>query len=104
MLFRSIGINPQNDGNVLRLAFPAVTEERRKELCKQVEKRGEESKVAVRNIRRDGMEKLKASQKKSEITEDDLKNLEKELQKFHDKYIKNIEDIVAKKEKDIMEV
>ena len=99
-----IGINPQNDGNVIRLVFPAVTEERRKELVKQVEKKGEESKVAIRSIRRDSIEKFKAMQKKSEITEDDLKGIEKKIQEMHDKHIKNIDVILAKKEKDIMEV
>jgi ribosome recycling factor len=99
-----IGINPQNDGNVIRLIFPAVTEERRKELVKQVEKKGEESKVAIRSIRRDSIDKFKTMQKKSEITEDDLKSIEKKIQELHDKHIKNIDAILAKKEKDIMEV
>lgn len=99
-----IGINPQNDGNVIRLVFPVVTEERRKELVKQVVKKGEESKVAIRSIRRDSMEKFKAMQKKSEITEDDLKDTEKKVQDLHDKHIKNIDIIIAKKEKDILEV
>ncbi len=104
ILTSDIGINPQNDGSVIRLVFPAVTEERRKELVKQVEKKGEEGKVAIRSIRRDSIDKFKAQQKKSEITEDDLKDLEKKVQDLHDKHIKNIEAILAKKEKDIMEV
>ncbi|MPM70450.1 Ribosome-recycling factor [bioreactor metagenome] len=99
-----IGINPQNDGSVLRLAFPPLTEERRKELAKQVTKKGEDSKVAIRTIRRDAIEKFKALQKKSEITEDDLKEYEKEAQILHDKFIKEIDDIIVKKGKEIMEV
>lgn len=99
-----IGINPQNDGSVLRLIFPPLTEERRKELSKQVSKKGEDSKVAIRAIRRDAIEKLKALQKKSEITEDDLKEYEKEAQILHDKFIKEIDGIIVKKGKEIMEV
>jgi ribosome recycling factor len=82
-----LGINPQNDGRVIRLLFPQLTEERRRELVRQVRKYGEESKVAVRNIRRDAMEKFKAQKKKSEITEDDLKDAEKDLQKITDDHI-----------------
>ena len=99
-----IGINPNNDGTVLRLLFPPLTEERRKELAKDVKKKGEASKVAVRNIRRDANDKLKAMKKASEITEDDLKNLENDCQKITDKYIAEIDKITAEKEKEIMSV
>ena len=99
-----LGINPQNDGKVIRLAFPQLTEERRKELTKQVRKYGENGKVAIRNIRRDAMEKFKAMQKKSEITEDDLKLYEKELQDMTDKRCKQIDEITAKKEAELMAV
>ena len=99
-----LGINPQNDGRVIRLVFPQLTEERRKELAKQVRKYGEEAKVAVRNIRRDAMEKFKAQKKKSEITEDDLKIIEKDLQKLTDDYIKEVERIADEKEKELMEI
>ena len=97
-------INPQNDGRVLRLAFPQLTEERRKELTKQVKKYGEEGKVAVRNIRRDAMDEIKKKTKKSEITEDDQKNLEKELQDLTDKRCKEIDELTAKKDKELMAV
>ncbi|GHV06186.1 ribosome-recycling factor [Clostridia bacterium] len=99
-----LGINPTNDGKVIRLGFPQLTEERRKELVKQVHKFAEDSKVAIRNIRRDEMERLKAAQKKSEITEDDLKDAEKELQKLTDKYVKDIDAASVKKEKELLEV
>ena len=99
-----LGINPQNDGRVLRLAFPQLTEERRKELTKQVKKYGEEGKVAVRNIRRDAMDEIKKKTKKSEITEDDQKNLEKELQDLTDKRCKEIAELTAKKDKELMAV
>ena len=99
-----LGINPQNDGRVLRLAFPQLTEERRKELTKQVKKYGEEGKVAVRNIRRDAMDEIKKKTKKSEITEDDQKNLEKELQDLTDKRCKEIDELTAKKDKELMEI
>ena len=99
-----LGINPQNDGRVLRLAFPQLTEERRKELTKQVKKYGEEGKVAVRNIRRDAMGEIKKKTKKSEITEDDQKNLEKELQDLTDKRCKEIDELTAKKDKELMAV
>lgn len=99
-----LGINPQNDGRVIRLVFPQLTEERRKELIKQVRKYGEDSKVAVRNIRRDAMEKYKAMRKKSEITEDDLKDAEKDLQKLTDEYIKKIDSVVEVKEKELSEI
>ena len=99
-----LGINPQNDGRVLRLAFPQLTEERRKELTKQVKKYGEEGKVAVRNIRRDAMDEIKKKTKKSEITEDDQKNLVKELQDLTDKRCKEIDELTAKKDKELMAV
>ena len=97
-----IGINPANDGSVLRLAFPQPTEERRKELVKEIKKMGEESKVGIRNIRRDGMEKLKALKKDSTITEDDQKNGEKKIQELTDKFIKNIVALVSEKEKEVL--
>lgn len=99
-----LGINPQNDGRVLRLAFPQLTEERRKELTKQVKKYGEEGKVAVRNIRRDAMDEIKKKTKKSEITEDDQKKAEKDLQDLTDKYIKKVDEACAVKEKELMEL
>ena len=99
-----LGINPQNDGRVIRLAFPQLTEERRKDLTKQVRKYGEEGKVAVRNIRRDAMDEIKKQTKKSEITEDDQKLLEKELQDVTDKRCKDIDELTAKKEKELMAV
>lgn len=97
-----LGINPQNDGRVIRLVFPQLTEERRKDLTKQVRKYAEEAKVAVRNIRRDGMDYLKNAKKKSEITEDDQKKGEKDLQELTDKYIKKIDEACAVKEKELM--
>ena len=99
-----IGINPTNDGNVIRLAFPQLTEERRKELCKTVKKLGEECKVAVRSIRRDTMDKLKAMKKNSEITEDDLKDCEKKVQDITDKFCADVDKAVSDKEKEIMTV
>jgi ribosome recycling factor len=99
-----LGINPQNDGRIIRLVFPQLTEERRKELSKQVRKYGEDSKVAIRNIRRDAMDAIKAMKKKAEITEDDQKNAEKDLQKVTDDYVKKIDDMAAKKEKELMEL
>ena len=99
-----LGINPQNDGTSIRLAFPQLTEERRKELTKQVKKYAENGKVAIRNIRRDAMDKLKAKQKKSEITEDDCKEYEKELQDMTDKRCKELDELAAKKEKEPMAV
>lgn len=100
----NIGINPSNDGKVVRLAIPQVTEERRKELTKTAKKMGEETKVAVRNLRRDINDELKKMEKASEITEDDLKGALDEAQKIVDEYIKKIDSIVADKEKEIMEV
>ena len=99
-----LGINPQNDGKVIRLLFPQLTEERRKELSKQVRKYAEGGKVAIRNIRRDAMDKVKAAKKKSEITEDDAKDIEKKLQDVTDKYIKKVDELGAEKEKELMSV
>ena len=104
LLVSDLGINPQNDGKVIRLVFPQLTEERRKELTKQVKKYGENGKVAIRNIRRDAVEKFKAMKKKSEITEDDLKDLEEDMQKLTDKRRKEIDDLTAKKEAELMAV
>lgn len=104
ILASDLGINPQNDGKVIRLAFPQLTEERRKELAKQVRKYGEECKVAVRNIRRDAMEGFKDQKKSNEMTEDDLKDIEKDLQKLTDQYIKQIDTLTAAKEKDLSEL
>ena len=99
-----IGINPQNDGSVLRLTFPPLTEDRRKEIVKTVRSTAEDSKVAIRSIRRDCIDKLKKMQKDSEITEDDLKQGEKKIQDTTDKFIKDIDSIAAAKEKEIMEI
>lgn len=99
-----IGINPQNDGRIIRLVFPQLTEERRKELCKDVKKLAEDSRIAVRSIRRDGIDKVKKMEKTSEITEDDLKIAEKKLQDLTDKYIKDIDKLADEKEKEIMAI
>ena len=99
-----IGINPQNDGSVIRLTFPQLTEERRKELAKGISKRGEEAKVAVRNIRRDEMDALKKAKKANELTEDDLRDEEEKLQKLTDKICKQIDEISDNKTKEIMSV
>ena len=99
-----LGINPQNDGRVIRLNFPQLTEERRKDLTKQIRKYAEGGKVAIRNIRRDAMDKFKALEKKSEITEDDRKELEKELQDMTDKRCKQIDELTEKKEAELMAV
>lgn len=99
-----IGINPQNDGKVIRLTFPPLTEERRKDLIKQVSKEGEASKVAIRNIRRDAIDKWKAAKKKSEMTEDELKDAEKDMQKLTDKYIKQIDAATARKADELKSV
>lgn len=104
ILTSDLGLNPQNDGSTLRLLFPPLTEERRKELVKGVYKYGEDSKVAIRSIRRDSLEKLKEMKKKSEITEDDFKNAEKKMQDITDKFCKEIDSIAAKKDKEIMEI
>jgi ribosome recycling factor len=99
-----IGINPQNDGKVIRLSFPQLTEEHRKELVKDVSKRGEEAKVAVRNVRRDAMDDIKKLKKDNQITEDDQKDGEKELQKITDKYIETIEETVKNKENEVLSI
>lgn len=104
ILASDIGINPNNDGNIIRLVFPPLTEERRKELSKKIGKYGEEAKVAVRSIRRDANEKFKTLKKTSDITEDDLKNYEDDLQKLTDKYIRDIDKMCEAKEKEIMEI
>lgn len=97
-----LGINPQNDGRVIRLVFPQLTEERRKELAKQVKKYAEDAKVAMRNVRREGMDYVKKLKKNSEITEDDQKKAEKDLQDMLDKYIKKVDENLAAKEKELM--
>ena len=99
-----IGITPTNDGNVLRLAFPQPTEDRRKELVKQVKKFGEEAKVTIRNVRRDTMEKFKTMKKNNEITEDDMKDYEKDIQKLTDKFCDTVDSVVSEKEKEIMSI
>ena len=99
-----LGINPTNDGSVLRIAFPQLTEERRKELCKDVRKLAEDAKVAIRSIRRDANDKFKAMKKKNELSEDDLKDYEKEMQDLTDKYVKEIDDISKVKEKEILSI
>ena len=99
-----IGINPQNDGTVIRLTFPPLTEERRKALVKEVKATAENSKVAIRNIRRDALEKLKTMKKNSEITEDDLKYGETEVQKITDDFIKQVDSVASAKEAEIMEI
>ena len=104
ILASDIGINPSNDGRIIRLVFPQITEERRKDLCKDAKKMAEDSRVSVRSVRRDCMDKLKKMEKASEITEDDLKNGEKKIQDITDKYIKEIDKACDAKEKDIMEI
>ena len=104
ILTSDIGINPNNDGTVIRLNFPPITEDRRKEICKDVRKLGEDSKVAIRSIRRDALEKFKAEKKNGTLTEDDLKAAEKDVQDLTDKYIKEIDTITAAKTKEIMEI
>ena len=104
ILTSDIGINPQNDGRFIRLSFPPLTEERRKEIVKDVHKTAEESKVAVRNTRRDAIEKLKALKKNNTITEDDVADGEKKIQNLTDKYCKEIDSLAAVKEKEIMEI
>ena len=99
-----LGINPQNDGKVIRLSFPQLTEERRKELIKQIKKYAEDSKVAIRNVRRDAMELFKKQQKASEITEDDLQDSERDMQKITDDFIKQIDTLATKKEKELSEI
>lgn len=104
ILTSDLGINPQSDGRMLRLVFPPLTEERRVELVKQTKKYGEECKVAIRNIRRDAVEKFKKEQKASEITEDDYKIIEKDIQKLTDDYTKEIDKIMERKEKELKEI
>ena len=102
ILASDLGITPTDDGKTIRLAFPQPTEDRRKEIAKDVKKIGDEAKVAVRNARRDLMKKFEAMKKKSEITEDDLSNAEKKVQKLHDKFIEEIDKLVSAKEKEVM--
>ena len=104
ILISDLGINPQNDGRIIRLVFPQLTEERRRDLMKVVHKYAEEGKVAVRNIRRDAMETFKAQKKRSEISEDDLKIVEKDLQELTDEYIKEVDALADKKEKELAEI
>lgn len=104
ILVSEIGINPQNDGTCIRLNFPPLTEERRKELVKDIRKKGEDSKVAVRNQRRDALDKLKALKKANSITEDDEQNGEKKIQNLTDKFCKEIDDLASIKEKETMEI
>ncbi len=104
ILKSDVGITPNNDGKTIRLNFPPLTEERRKELVKGISKRGEEGKVAVRNVRRDALEGFKKQKKDGEITEDDLKNLETQIQKLTDKFVAQIDTMVSAKEKEILEV
>mgnify|MGYP000822266880 CR=1 FL=1 len=99
-----LGINPQNDGRIIRLVFPQLTEERRKDLTKQVRKYAEDSKVAVRNIRRDAVDYVKKAQKKGELTEDDQKKAEKDIQDLTDKFTKRIDEMCSVKEKELMEI
>ena len=99
-----IGINPNNDGKVIRLSFPELNEERRKELVKEIKKIAEEAKVAIRSIRRDGIDEAKTKQKNNEITEDDLRDAEDKIQKLTDKYVENVESICEAKEKEVMSV
>jgi len=104
ILKSDLGITPMNDGKVIRLVFPELTEERRKELVKTVKKMGEETKVAIRKVRREANDQLKKMQKNAEITEDDLRNEESNVQKITDEFIKKVDDLIKDKEKEIMEV
>ena len=104
ILTSDIGINPQNDGRVIRLSFPPLTEERRKEIVKEVRKTAEDNKVAIRNTRRDAIEKLKALKKANTITEDDVADGEKKIQNLTDKFCKEIDELASSKEKEIMEI
>ena len=104
ILASDIGLNPNNDGKVIRLNFPDLTEERRKELAKDIKKTAEESKVSIRNIRRDGMEKIKSDLKNGDITEDEKTQLEDKVQKLTDKYIAEIDKILSAKEQEILNV
>ena len=104
ILTSDLGIHPQNDGQCIRLTFPPMTEERRKELSKQVSKMGEDAKVAIRNIRRDANDKTKTMKKNSEMTEDEMKASDKQIQDLTDKFIKEIDSVTASKTKEIMEI
>ena len=104
ILASDVGINPNNDGKVIRLVFPELTEERRKELVKEVKKYGEDAKVAIRNARRDGMDKAKLMQKDGEMTEDELKAAETEIQKITDKNTEEVDNVLASKEAEIMSI
>ena len=104
ILKADIGINPNNDGKVIRLAFPELNEERRKEIVKDIRKMAEEAKVAIRSIRRDAIDEAKAMQKNSEISEDELKGAEDNIQKLTDKYVEQIDNILDKKEKEVMSI
>ena len=104
ILTSDIGIHPQNDGTAIRLSFPPTTEERRRELSKQISKMGEDAKVAIRNIRRDATDKIKSMKKDSEMTEDEAKSSDKSVQDLTDKYVKEIDTITAAKTKEIMEI
>lgn len=99
-----LGLNPTNDGKLIRLVFPELTEERRKELVKEIKKLAEDNKVAIRGIRRDGIEEFKTKQKNSEITEDDLRNAEDQIQKLTDKYVALADSTCAEKEKEVMSI
>ena len=104
ILASDLGINPQNDGKIIRLTFPQLTEERRRDLTKQVKKYAEDAKVAMRNVRRDGMDYVKKLKKNNEITEDDQKKAEKDLQDMLDKYFKKVDESLAAKEKELMAI
>ena len=104
ILTSDLGINPQNDGSCIRLSFPPTTEERRRELSKQIAKMGEDAKVAIRNIRRDANDKVKTLKKNSEMTEDEAKSSDKNVQDLTDKFIKEIDSVTASKTKEIMEI
>ena len=104
ILASDIGINPQNDGRIIRLNFPPITEDRRKEIVKEIKSMAEATKVTIRSIRRDSIEKIKKMEKASEITEDDLKDGEEELQDITDEHIKAVDSVAEKKEKEIMEI
>ena len=104
ILTSELGINPQNDGSSIRLSFPPTTEERRRELSKQISKMGEDAKVAIRNIRRDATDTIKNMKKNSEMTEDEAKASEKSIQDLTDKYVKEIDGVTAAKTKEIMEI
>lgn len=104
ILKADLGLNPSSDGQVVRLVFPPLTEERRKEMVKQVKRMGEDAKVAVRNVRRDANDTLKKLEKDKEITEDDLKRGEKEVQEVTDDYVARVDQVIAEKEKDLMEI